>query len=67
MGVLPRCMSALCVGSTCGGQKNILDALGLELQTVLSCCASWELNLNLLEEQPLSHFQFLFLFSFLFF
>ena len=58
MGVLPTCMSALCAGSTCGGQNIILDIPGQELQTVLSCCVSWELNLNLVEEQLLIHFQF---------
>lgn len=33
MGVLPTCMSALCAGSTCGGQDIILDVLGLELHS----------------------------------
>lgn len=35
-----------------GGQKRVLDPLGLEFQMVVSHCVCWQLSPGLLREQP---------------
>jgi hypothetical protein len=42
----------VCVSHACnanGGQKKVLDLLGLELQVVVIPCGCWEWNLGLLQ------------------
>jgi hypothetical protein len=52
MNVLLVCMSVLNVHA-CGNQKRELDPLELVKDGYESQFMYWELNLNLLEEQPL--------------
>jgi hypothetical protein len=42
----------MCVPSALRGQKKVSDPLGLELDSCMTPRRCWELNLGLLEQQP---------------
>lgn len=46
------CLPTACVPGACEGQKSAVDALGLELQKVVSICVVLALDLGPLKEQP---------------